>query len=275
MRVQNLKKQFIDADNKSMKKYSCLIYIFVAFLFLSPIAAQEIENEYQEVEATEENTVTETEKRQIIPIRFAIPESPKDMLGQFRLTVAKAPALIINGSAPETSIPVSVISPTTLGVFWRNNFFVSTEPNLSFFMGHYLWDEKTETAYIAEIENRTSMAFSFLIGLPVVFTFNITKKSNLKLSASFEYLLRFGILAIGVKPDDSGTSGNAESDVRKINDWFMKNSLYVGGGVAWMFEIASKTSTLQLGPEVKVHIPLGQLEKLNGMMISAGLKLII
>lgn len=243
-----------------------VLFCFIAIIFFAvPLAAQEIE----------EIAEHEQETRQFFPTQFSVPHSAGEFFSQWKPSFALEPTFILSDASPETSVPFAIAVPLTVGLFWQNDFFITTEPNLSFFMNYYLWDEKSQMAYIAEPEVRTALGLSFLFDLPLIFSLNITRNSNLKLFASMEILMRVGILSGGVKEEDFGTSGSAGGDLQKINDWLAQNIMYMGFGGSWMFEIGAGKNKMQLGPEVRVHMPLTQFGSTNGLMFSGGLKIIL
>lgn len=164
------------------------------------------------------------------------------------------------------------IFPITFGALWPNDFFISFQPTINFFLMHHLWHNNF--AIPAEIENRTTTTLAFMLNLPAVFSIDL-KPSKLQLSTGLGVFLRFGLLAPGVNNSDSGESGSAGNDVKFINTWFWEKAhwLYLTLGASWLYPINSK---IQIGPALNAYIPLGTLiteKSAQGMIFSLGIKL--
>lgn len=160
------------------------------------------------------------------------------------------------------SAPSPIVFNPGFGIIWPNEGFISIEPSLNFYYSYYLWYDGR--ALPAEIENRTSTTLSFMLDIPAVFTLPINT-TKLKLDIGASMLMRFGWLSNGA---------NEAQDVEMINHYFWSQArfLYLSGGITWMVGLPSKT---KFGPFAKFYLPLGSLianEELNGMIISAGLK---
>ena len=190
-------------------------------------------------------------------------------------TIACGPAFLFNKEAKTNSAPSPVVFPVSFGVSFPNDTFVSFQPRLSFFINYYLWNNSAQIALPAEIENRTATSLSFLVTLPAVFSFHVSRNSVLEVQAGLSALMRFAILAHGVSADDLGTSGNAKSDVKHINKWFWGGArwLYVDTGLAWLYQFSSG---VKIGPEARFYLPLGSLftgRGVDAFMVSAGIKI--
>lgn len=186
-----------------------------------------------------------------------------------------SPALYVNPESSTVSAPSPIIFPVGIAFLWPKESFIAIQPTLSFFMMYHLWYDGM--ALPAEIENRTSQTVSFLLNIPVIFNLKQNEKSLFQISSGLAMLMRFGILAGGVKESDSGYSGSAGSDMDKINSWFWQNArfLYFSLGGSWLYTF---TEHLKAGPTMNLYLPLGSLaagESLQAMIISLGLKLCI
>lgn len=177
------------------------------------------------------------------------------------------PGFYINPSQNLVGETASSIYPFSVGFHWPDDFWISAEPSLCFFTMYHLWHNGT--VYPAEIENRTSQTFNFLLNFPVCFSIS-SKFGDLKFSPGLAILARFGILANGV-------SDSENTDVSQINKWFWQNArfLYFTFGTEYIFKL---TANLRAGPVIQTAIPLGSLfsgENVQGMIIKFGLKIII
>ncbi|HAH63367.1 MAG TPA: hypothetical protein DCL73_14865 [Treponema sp.] len=212
----------------------------------------------------------------VINTQFVGPASFKDFLHQIDVFTSFAPMFILNTEAGTKSAPSPVVYPVTIGASWPNYYFVSFQPRLSFYYNYYLWNDDEQIALPAEVENRTATALSFLLTLPAVFSFHFTENTTLEAEAGISLLLRAGILSNDVSASDSGTSGSAESDTERINEWFWSNArfLYAETGASWLYDV---TGTIKAGPELHFYLPLGSLfsgRGMDAMMLSTGIKLI-
>lgn len=207
---------------------------------------------------------------------FIRPGSFKEFASQTDFFLALEPMLIVNTASSTKSAPSPIVYPLTIGASWPNYYFVSFQPRLSFFLNYYLWDNDSQKALPAEVENRTATSLSFLLSLPAVFSFHFTENTTFEAETGLSFLMRAGILSNGVSGSDSGTSGSAASDVDNINTWFWTGGrlLYVDAGASWLYRFSDKIKT---GPELRILVPLGSLfsgDGLDAMMISTGLKLV-
>lgn len=187
-------------------------------------------------------------------------------------TVTFEPTLIINTDKPEDSAPSPVVYPLSFGVIFPKETLISFQPRISFFTNYYLWNGKG--AYPAEIENRTATAFSFLIDLPIGFTFTPGEKHKITLGTGPSILARFAFLSHAVSGSDSGYGDNtASDDVSKINEAFWNDAsfLFINMYSSYLYKFSEKISA---GPETHFYLPIGSLACGNGMnsaMISMGI----
>lgn len=193
-----------------------------------------------------------------------------DYIMKFSTACYVNPNKIMDGKI--VSAPSPVLAPVTIGLLWPNYTFASMEPALSFFPMYHLW--YGSMALPAEIENRTSTTFTFMLNLPVVFSFYF-HYSRVQLKVGATAVMRFGLLSNGVNPQDPGYTGSAAGDMEKINTWFWDGGrfLYLSGSASWLFRINSK---LKVGPEFTVYFPLGNMinnEGIQGMIADIGLKI--
>lgn len=183
-----------------------------------------------------------------------------------------APAVIFNIDDSNKSAPSPIVYPFGFGISVYADKFISFQPRLSFFTNYYLYNDGT--AKPAEIENRTATAFSFLIDLPAVFTFDLKHTHFLELGLGAGILARFAILSSGVDASEEGESGTVSDDLRAINKSFWENAnfLYIENSFAYLFRLNEK---IKIGPEIRLYIPCGSLftkGSMNGGMFSAGIK---
>ena len=160
----------------------------------------------------------------------------------------------------------------SIGVLWPNYSWIAVQPSVSFFYMNHLWYE--DRALPAEIENRTSTTFSFLINLPAVFSI-ILDTSRFQFSIGPSALLRFATLASGISAEDTGYLGSAAADVEAMNNWFAQGGrwFYISAGIDWLYHL---TPQLRAGPVLKANIPLGSLitdKSAQGMLFSIGIKI--
>lgn len=183
-----------------------------------------------------------------------------------------APAVIFNIDDSNKSAPSPIVYPFGFGISVYADKFISFQPRLSFFTNYYLYNDGS--AKPAEIENRTATAFSFLIDLPAVFTFDLKHTHFLELGLGAGILARFAILSSGVDDSEEGESGTVSDDLRAINKSFWENAnfLYIENSFAYLFRLNEK---IKIGPEIRLYIPCGSLftkGSMNGGMFSAGIK---
>lgn len=242
-----------------MKK---LLVVITAFFFLSNVFAQE-------EETTEAETKTETN---LTGETFSKTEDFSDFIRSVDFVMQFQPALYLNPESTLVSAPSPIVYQMSIGLLWPNYTFIAVQPTLSFFMmNHLLYEDK---ALPAEIENRTTTTLSFMINIPAVFSLYL-KNSRFQLSAGAGVLMRFGLLAAGVKDSDSGWTGTAGSDVEQINKWFWNDMrwFYINAGGSWLYNLSPQ---LRAGPVIECSIPVGGLIKdqsPQGMLISLGIKI--
>ena len=201
-------------------------------------------------------------------------EAPKTFFEQYPLDVVLQfePGFHINTASKLESAPSPIIYPISAGVLWPSDSVIAVQPVISFFMmNHLYYDDK---ALPAEIENRTTTTLSFMLNIPAVYSIYL-EQSRFQITAGLGVFMRFGLLSPGVKDSDSGWTGTAGGDVKKINEWFWKNArwLYLTAGGSWLYNL---TPQLKAGPTINVYIPVGGLLKdhsVQAMIISAGIKI--
>ena len=224
-----------------------LFSILAAVIFISSVYAQE----------TDLQELSRNEKSSGIPVDFVL---------QFE------PSLYLNTESTLVSAPSPIIYPVSIGFLWPDYSTIAIEPTLSFFMmNHLLYENK---AIPAEIENRTTTTLSFMLNIPVVFSFFL-HSSRFQLDVGPAILMRFGLLSPGVKESDSGWIGTAAEDVAAINSWFWNDLrwFYLTAGGSWLYNLDSK---LMAGPVINISIPRGGLivdKDAQGMLISLGIKI--
>ena len=201
-------------------------------------------------------------------------EAPKGFFEQYPLDFVMQfePGIHINTASKLESAPSPIIYPISVGVLWPADSMIAVQPVISFFMMNHLYYE--DKALPAEIENRTTTTLSFMLNIPAVYSIYL-EQSRFQITAGLGVFMRFGLLSPGVKDSDSGWTGTAGGDVKKINEWFWKNArwLYLTVGGSWLYNL---TPQLKAGPVINCYIPVGGLIKdhnVQGMMISAGIKI--
>ena len=237
------------------------LLILTAFLFVSTLFAQETDLQ-EEVQ----NEFTESPAQDVFPDSQSPAPLPFDFVLQFE------PAIYINTESTLVSAPSPIVYPISFGIIWPNYSKIAVQPTLSFFMmQHLLYDGK---AVPAEIENRTTTTLSFMLNIPVVFSFFMSN-SRFQVWTGPAVFMRFGLLSPGVKETDSGWLGSAGEDVSAINSWFWNDLrwFYFTAGGTWLYNL---TSNLRAGPVMQISIPVGGLisdHTAQGMLISAGIKI--
>ena len=232
-----------------MKRF---LIILAAVLFISAVYAQEADlQDEASLDSTQQELST---------------SRPFDFILQFE------PTLYLNTESKLVSAPSPVVYPISIGFLWPNYAKIAVQPTLSFFMMHHLLYEGK--AVPAEIENRTTTTISFMLNVPVVYSFFLST-SRFQVWAGPGFLLRFGLLSPGVKETDSGWTGTAGEDVSAINSWFLNDLrwFYFTAGGSWLYNL---TTNLRAGPVTQISIPVGGLIKdqnAQGMLISLGIKI--
>ncbi len=186
------------------------------------------------------------------------------------LCLPLSPAVIF--CTDKAGAPSPVVFPIAFGITIPKQTLVSFQPRISFFTGYYSWHGKY--ALPAEIESRTGTALSFMVDLPAAFTFRIRERHAIETTIGAGFLLRGAFLSNGVGKNESGVSGSAEGDVKKINEWFWKggNFFFVQTSVAYLFRVSEK---LEVGPETRCYLPIGSFVAGNGFyhgILSGGIK---
>ncbi len=228
------------------------LLILAAFLFVSTLFAQETD-----LQEEPQNEFTDSQSPAPLPFDFVL---------QFE------PAIYINTESTLVSAPSPIVYPISFGIIWPNYSKIAVQPTLSFFMmNHLLYDGK---AVPAEIENRTTTTLSFMLNIPVVFSFFLSN-SRFQVWTGPAVLMRFGLLSPGVKETDSGWLGTAGEDVSAINSWFWNGArwFYITAGGSWLYNL---TLNLRAGPVMQISIPVGGLisdQNAQGMLISLGIKI--
>lgn len=166
----------------------------------------------------------------------------------------------------------SPIYPFSFGFVWPNYTSFAIAPSLSFFMMNHLFDNGT--VYPAEIENRTSQTFNFIVNIPLYVSL-FMKRGTIQLAPGFAILPRFAVLANGVGATDSGFTGSAKGDVDEINKWFWQNARFLYFSFTGCYLI-NLTGTVKGGPVLHAYVPLGTIisgESIQGMIISIGMRI--
>lgn len=192
-------------------------------------------------------------------------EEPKSFFDSLSFIIKMPTTVYLNLSDRTASSPSPILFTPGFGFIWPNDSFISFEPSANFFYSYYLWHNGR--ALPAEIENRTASTLSVLLDFPVVFALNM-EHTKLQLNAGASIFMRFGWLS-------PGTDESLQNDVDQINNYFWSKArfLYLSGGISWIVSLPSHT---KFGPFLNIYAPVGSIfaqEGLNGMIISAGLKI--
>lgn len=250
---------------KSIKRF---FLIFTCFLFLFPLLAEE------EAIISDSDSLSDSDA-----VSDSISVSDFDSAQDSLSTSSSAdfvlqfePGVYINTESTLVSAPSPIIYPISIGFLWPDKGMFAIQPTISFFMMQHLFYE--DKALPAEIENRTTTTLSFMLNIPAVYSIYL-QKSNFQLNLGLGLYMRFGLLSPGVKPEDSGWSGSAASDVDEINNYFWGKMrwFYVTAGGSWLYNL---TPQLRAGPTINVYLPVGGLvsdKSAQAMIISAGIKI--
>ncbi len=237
-----------------------LPFLFICiFLFFAvqPAFAEDIPAE--EVSAEENASVEEA------------PSNP--FLEHSDFVLELTPSIFHNTGTPSVRAPSAFFFPLSAGLCYNFTDFFSIESMLSFFYNYYLISE--DKVVISEIENRTAVALSLMLSIPVVFSFDLFAKSKLEVCTGPAFLFRLPLLAPGVDSNDSGFYGTAASDVNYMMHWFYESGrfLYFNLKFSWLFSV----DQVKFGPVVSLEIPAVTIftdKNLNGFIVSAGLKIV-
>lgn len=184
------------------------------------------------------------------------------------------PTVYLNPEASKLkSAPSPIIFPLTLGIKFPNYTLFSFSPSISFFMMNHLLFEGIPLP--AEIENRTSTTFSFMLNLPCSVNF-LMKNFELSVLVGIGIFARFSALAHGINENDSGFLNSAIDDVNEMNSFFWKNGnwFYLTAGFCSVYKFSSK---IKFGPTMNIYLPIIPLIKeksTQAMMISFGVKIV-
>lgn len=264
-----------------MKKF---LILFFLFSISSHFFCNEQSKELNGIEnKTENNTnkksylLSENEKSQInqktiIGKRFFKPKDFKSFLNQVNFNIQMGSSVYINTQSPLVSAPSPILFPISVGFTWPNYVFLAIQPSITFFILNSLWHN--DMALPAEIENRTATSYCLFFNIPASFSLYL-KQSKIQLSVGAGILLPITSISTGVSPNDSGTSGSAESDVLNIqNFYFSKGRIfYLTTELSWLFDITNK---MKIGPVVGAYFPLGSFinnEGFSRFMGHVGIKI--
>lgn len=179
--------------------------------------------------------------------------------------------LLLNTGDLHSSAPSPVVWPVNFKLIFNLPKNFSIQPQINFFWNYYLFADGK--ARPAEIENRTAIAFSFLLDGDVVYGWQIKEKHRLEAGLGPSFLIRFATLANNVKPEESGETGSAQSDINAINSWFWNNGnfLHLKFNLLYLYKI---TETIQIGPEFRFYLPIGSFidgQPMNETIFSLGI----
>lgn len=231
-----------------MKKF---LILFFLFSISSPFFCDEQQN--KKTYLLTENEKSQRNEKTIIGKQFTKPEDFKGFLNQVDFNIQMSSSIYVNTQSTLVSAPSPILFPFTIGFSWPNYTFLAIQPSVSFFILNSLW--YNEMALPSEIENRTATSYCLFFNIPASFSLYL-KQSKIQLSVGAGILLPITALSTGVSPTDSGTSGSAELDVAKIQEYYISKGrlFYITAELAWLFDITNK---MKLGPVIGAYFPLG------------------
>ncbi|MCR5605987.1 MAG: hypothetical protein K6F69_04115 [Treponema sp.] len=169
---------------------------------------------------------------------------------------------ILNISLDENSAPNPISYSLGVGKIFDINETFSIQPRITLFTQYYLWSG--EKALPAEIENRTAFTSCSIIDIPINITLleNNTKTKSFEAGIGPSFFLRYAFLANGVKSSDSGVSGTAASDIKKINSYFYNNLNYLYTELYFSLNYKTKKK-ITIGLESKYYLAIQSLINKN------------
>ena len=225
--------------------------MFFLFSIYSPFFCDEQQN--KKTYLLTENEKSERNEKTIMGKQFTKAEDFKGFLNQVDFNIQMSSSIYVNTQSPLVSAPSPILFPFTIGFSWPNYTFLAIQPSVSFFILNSLW--YNEMALPSEIENRTATSYCLFFNIPATFSLYL-KQSKIQLSVGAGILLPITAISAGVSPTDSGTSGSAELDVAKIQEYYISKGrlFYITAELSWLFEITNK---MKLGPIIGAYFPLG------------------
>ena len=235
-----------------MRKFSAvLIY---SLFFCSFILAQENSDT---IENIREEQGTENIKPVPIPVGFYIGSQ-----------------VIVSNTGNKVDTPAGIAVNFGGEYEYRALKHLNFSPSLDFSFFHY--GLINGRAHICEIENRTALTFTFSLDMPVLASFDINRW-NISFGGGLVFLVRFGILDLGVKPEEKNSAGvTAKEEVKKINSFFWKNGRFIYPSfrfkAAYTFE-----SGWKIGLQTKFFLPICNLwdktkpKFSDGMIVQIGI----
>ena len=225
--------------------------MFFLFSISSPFFCDEQQN--KKTYLLTENEKSQRNEKTIIGKQFTKAEDFKGFLNQVDFNIQMSSSIYVNTQSPLVSAPSPILFPFTIGFSWPNYTFLAIQPSVSFFILNSLWHN--EMALPSEIENRTATSYCLFFNIPASFSLYL-KQSKIQLSVGAGILLPITAISVGVSPTDSGTSGSAELDVAKIQEYYISKGrlFYITAELSWLFDITNK---MKLGPVIGAYFPLG------------------
>ena len=169
--------------------------------------------------------------------------------------------ITVNTASKEKSAPSPVSFLIGGGAVINFTDFISLEPKIDFWSMYYLYDGKN--ALPAEVEHRTATVLCFMLDIPVGFNFHFAE-NTFSAGCGLGFLIRLSLLSNGVKQNDYGATGTAQSDTDEISKWFWSNArfLYPEIFIAWDYKI---TASLRAGIVAKAYFCIGSLADGRGL----------
>ena len=239
-------------------KFSRFFPIFLSSLIFSGNFAFSQENSVQNQNNQNQENSAESES----------PENPTEFKDSaFFLTAG--PMLMLNTDSETDSAPSPVMYSMGFGYSFRKDKKIAGEARLSFFTNYYLWDG--DDAQIAEVENRTATALSFLLDATAG---RVWRKgaNEISVSGGLGVLARIALLSSGVSEDEAG------DDVSSINSWFYSNAnfLFPEFAVSYLRSFQDFLGSTKIGGEFRTYICIGSIiagDILDSMIFSLSAKI--
>lgn len=168
------------------------------------------------------------------------------------------PTLDINIEADSAPNPISY--SLGIGKIFNIKEIFTIQPRITLFTQYYLWNG--EKALPAEIENRTGFTICSLIDLPIIITLLENDTKSIEGGFGPSTLLRYAFLANGISSSDYGTSGTAEQDITKINNYFFTDFNYLYGELYLSINHKTKKNII-VGLESRYYLSIHSLIEKN------------
>lgn len=166
---------------------------------------------------------------------------------------------LVTLSAPDEKNTPTVSPSINAGMEYEyrilKHFYFS--PSLDLSLLHY--GLKNSKAYICEIENRTALTFNMFVDFPLLAGFDINSW-NIAFGGGIAFLVRFGMLDIGVDPNQNSHDGSlsAKEEVKGINSYFWQNGRFFRPSLQFKFSYTF-SSGWRTGLQTRLFFPIANL----------------